>query len=82
LQLKPFSREFLSLPKTFIEQIFNEFVQRGIIISQKDKMVIRTNKTTVALTEDFILKVSSSHIEELLIVERVLSRMIEKQSLF
>jgi hypothetical protein len=69
LHLKPINKEtMLILPKMFIDQIFNEFIKRSIIIIQKDKSTIRTEKTTVILSEDYSLKVSSSHIEELLIV--------------
>jgi hypothetical protein len=82
LQLQPVGKEVLVLPKGFIEQIFNELIKRGSPILQKDRTSIRTEKTFISLSEDYILKVSSSHTEELLAIERVLSSMIEKQSIF
>lgn len=61
LQLRPYNREVLLLPRAFIDQVFNELIKRGAPIFQKDSNCIRTEKTLVVLSEDYVLRVSSSH---------------------
>jgi hypothetical protein len=51
-----------------MEHIFNEFIKRGVPILHKDKTTVRTEKTIVSLSEEYTLKVTSSHIEEVLIL--------------
>lgn len=68
LQLKPMNKEILVLPKNFFEQVFNEFIKRGLLILRMDRNMLRTERTLLILSEDYVLKVTSSHIEELLIV--------------
>lgn len=51
------------MPKMLIDHIFNELVKKGIIIIQKDRSMIRTSNTSVVLSEDYKLKVISSHVD-------------------
>lgn len=63
LQLRPISKHILLLPSTFIEHIFNELIKRGYSVLHKDSNSVRTDKTAVSLSEEFVLKISSSHID-------------------
>ncbi len=45
----------------------------------KDGNSMRTEKTAISLSEEFVLKISSSHMDEVLTIERVLMAMMESQ---
>lgn len=81
LALTPFEKEVLVVPKNYLDIIFNEFIHRGINIIQKDRTTLKTEKTIIFLSPAFILKVISSNIDELLIVERSLTSLKRRHTL-
>jgi hypothetical protein len=69
------------LPTNFLEILLNEFITRGISIILRDRSQLRTHRSHVTLSPHYLLKVTTTSCEELLLMERCLTSISKSYQL-